>query len=285
MMGPPQRPAERSGQSQEEKPERHLDINDLSDLVTSSGIDIREEENFLAASYRSDRNNASFNSQTTQTVSPQNSFDLLSQGSFGAIGSQRSSDVLAQSQGKNAEQELYDKHKKAARDVNESLQHHLDHPFLLGNGIRKRMEKVALEVGIRVPLEGLFDRVPDRTQTMSGTSVTGADGSVLAPAQAPSVLNRQTPLEPLLALLSLAANDRLRGLLEDAYGLARGRQYSSDGVVPPEWSDLAVANGAEPTTALPVSTSGTAWDNPNDAIGSEQDEKRMQPFRWNIVVV
>lgn len=276
-MGPPQRPAERSA---EEKPQKHLDVNDLSDLVTSSGIDLREEENYLAASYRSDRNNPSFNSQSTQHTTSQSSFDLLSQNSFGVIGAPHDARQLERTQ----EQELYAKHKQAARAINESQQHHLEHPFLWGNGVRQRMERIGNDTGVRVPLDGLFDRVPDRPRSMSGTSMTAADGSSIVTVSAPSVLNRNTPLEPLLSLLSLATNDRVRGLLEDAYGLARGRQFGSDGVVPPEWSDLAKAEGAVGVTAVPVSISQTPWDDPQNHIRAamEKDETSMLQTRTHL---
>lgn len=274
VMGPPQRPADRQAERQEDRQERHLDVNELSDLVTTSGIDLREEENYLANSYRGDRNNTSFGSST---ASAQNSFDLLSQSSFGAIGSQRSSSNFPPERGSTVEQEIYDKHKQAARKVNEGLQHHLENPFLWGNGVRRRMEKIANDNGVRVPLEGLFDRVSDKPQTITGTSMTGADGSAIVTATAPSVLNRGTTLEPILCLLSLAANDRIRGLLEDAYGLARGREYSSDGVVPPEWSDLVVADGARAAKIVPRSISQTSWDvgDTTEAKGSSKEEQRM----------
>lgn len=256
VMGPPQRPAEKAV---EKGPvERHMDINDLSDSVISSGIDLREEENLLAASYRTDRNNSS---QAAQNGATNNGFDLLSQNAFDGFGGQLGYGPWGEPK-QSAEDELYAKHKKAARAFSEKQQHHLDDPFLWAACLRKHLDKAAADTGVRIPVEGLFDRIQDKPQHMSGTSMRGSDGSGVMAVQAPSILNRNTPLEGVFSLLSLATNERLRSLLEDAYGLARGRQIGSDGVVQPDWSDLAIGDKPESVQVIPSSASKTAWDRP-----------------------
>lgn len=259
-MGPPQRPVEKV--VEKAGPERHLDINDLSDSVISSGIDLREEENLLAASYRTDRNNLG---QAPRNALQQNGFDLLSQNTFQGFDAKAGFGSWAEPK-QTPEEELYAKHKKAARALSEGHQHHLDDPFLWGACLRRHLDKASSESGIRLPVEGLFDRIQDKPQNVSGTSMRGGDGSSVTVVQAPSILNRNTPLEGVLSLLSLAANERLRTLLEDAYGLARGRQTGSDGVVPPEWSDLAIGDKPESTQAIPLSVSNTAWDQPRKLV-------------------
>lgn len=259
-MGPPQRPVEKTVEKTVEKgaAEKHMDIHDLSDSVISSGIDLREEENLLAASYRTDRN---ILGQSLQNGAQANGFDILSQNAFSGIDAQRGLGLWGDTK-LTAEEELNAKHKKAARAFSEGQQHHLDEPFLWGACLRRHLDKAASESGIRIPVEGLFDRIQDKPQSISGTSMRGADGAGVVAVQAPSILNRNTPLEGVLSLLSLATNERLRTLLEDAYGLARGRQTSSDGVVPPDWSDLATGDKPESTLAVPSSVSKTAWDQP-----------------------
>lgn len=271
VMGPPQRPTEKNV---DKGGERHMDINDLSDLVTSSGIDLREEENYLANSYRSNA--------AGQTVSSQNNFDLFHQGSF-PLGNNRGSGVFNQPpSAQTPEQELYERHKKAARDLNEKRQHHLEDPFLWGSSLRQRLEKISNDNGVKIPVDGLFDRIPERQpEHVVRQSMTRPDGSGLTRYKAPSILNRNAPLDGIMSLLSLAANERLRGLIEDAYGTARGRRIGSDGIVPPEWADLTVGDGGVPTTVKPVSLTGTAWDaaKMKEETSNGVDSNRMSIFR------
>ncbi len=261
-MGPPQRPAEKAADKKEDQ-EKHMDVNDLSDAVASSGVDINEEEKYIT-SYRTEQSNPRFMPQSSQHGS-QNNYDLLSPNNFSGIGTNRGT-FGPPGPVQTQEEELYEKHKLAARKVNESQQNHLADPFLSGIGMRIHVEKWANLNGIKIPVEGLFDRIPQRPINMAGTSMTAADGSQIVTVAAPSILNRTAPLEGIFSLLSLAANERIRGLLEDAYGLARGRRMGSDGVVPPEWSDLAVGNDAKATTAVPMSITNTAWDEPPKTV-------------------
>lgn len=257
-MGPPQRPVEKAEKNVEKGAERHMDINDLSDLVTSSGIDLREEENYLANSYRS-------STALGHKLPPQNNFDLLppNQGTF-SIGENRGSagfnrlTVSAQT----AEQELFEKHRKAARDLNEKRQFHLEDPFLWGASLRSRLHKVSSDTGVKLPMEGLFDRIPEcQPGDVTRQTTTAPDGTIVT-MSTPSILSRNAPLDGIISLLSLAANERVRGLLEDAYGMARGRRMGSDGIVPPDWADLAVGEGGMTATTKPASITGTSWDAP-----------------------
>lgn len=235
-MGPPQRPL--GAKQQEGRKEKDFDITATMDDF----VDMEAEERAMAS-------NSWRNTSSSAAAQPgsRNSFDFLSQQNAGMVGANRATGVnLTISLGGLDTQDAEDlKHKTAARAKAEASQHHLENPFLWGNGMRRRMEKVAGEVGVLVPLDGLFDRV---------------NHNPLTNPTAPSVLNRNSPLEPILSLLSLATNERLRGLLEDSYGLARGRQLGTDGVVPPEWADLAVGVGARSATVEPKSITGSAWE-------------------------
>jgi len=219
--------------------EKDFDLNDMMDLA--AGVDIDAEERVLATNtWRNTAFSASAQNGT------QNSFDLLSQQSFGVISANRASGTYV------SPEEVEDrKHRLVARAAAEAQQYHLENPFLWGNGMRRRIEKVAGEIGVLVPLDGLFDRV---------------NHNPLTNPTAPSVLNRNSPLEPMLSLLSLATNERIRGLLEDSYGLARGRQFGTDGVVPPEWADLAVGDGAKSTSVEAKSITGTVWEKGQDGV-------------------
>ena len=257
-MGPPQRPLVKP-EDKSEKAKKEFDINDLSDVVVSSGIDYQEEEKLLAQSYRTDRRDGGPNLQRSIGPSPNQSFDLLARNSFGSIGTSHGSGLFSQTPTKSLEEEVEEAHKEAAREFNELKQYHLEDPFLLGAPVRQRMQKIANDFEVKMPMEGLFDKVQNRP-AMSGVSMTNGAGAGVVSVTAPSLLNRGAPLDGILTLLSLAASDRVRGLLEDAYGFARSRQYSSDGVVPPQWTDISNGSDANPTTVSQMSIPGTTWE-------------------------
>ncbi|KAF2085378.1 hypothetical protein K490DRAFT_46950 [Saccharata proteae CBS 121410] len=265
-MGPPQRPAERP---EKEKP---TDINDLSDVIGASGIDLREEENYLAQTYQNQHQNASFATSATTAspaaLSPNNSFTQLGQGSFGAYRAFQGSGPVSQppvSQ-EAIEAEIEEKQKAAARALAESQQQELNNPFLKGNSIRKRVGNIAYEQGVRINVDGVYDRVAPRVK---GIQAVGSDGTGIAAVEAAALIDHNAPYQEILTLISLAAKDRLRSVLEDAYGLSRGRRFGSHGVVPPEFSDIAVGDPnqqQQPATAVPTSVTKTAWDQPDSAV-------------------
>lgn len=269
-MGPPQRPADKQDKPEKEKA---TDINDLSDVIGASGIDLREEENYLAQTYQNQHQNSSFNtsfSQSPATVSPNNSFNALSQGSFGSYGAFHGAGPVSQppvSQ-KTVEEELFEKHKAAARSLAEKTQQELNDPFCRGNTIRQKIGHHAFDQGVKFSVEGLYDRIhKDQPQGVSATQATGPDGAGMVKAQAAALLDANAPLAEILTLLSLATKERLRGVLEDAYALSRSRQMGSHGVVPPEFADIATGSGAaKSATVVPASVTKTAWDQPDSAI-------------------
>lgn len=154
--------------------------------------------------------------------------------------------------------------------------------------------------GIRIPMEGLFDLQKADDRSLTGEyipaqpgqlppcpkskafkvpwkptngllppvqqSTPAPDGSKIMAAQlkAPSKVAKDVPLAQMFALLSMGCEQHIRGLLEDAYGESRLRQTSSDGVVPPEWADLAYHDSIEPDEVMvqPMSVTNTAWDRP-----------------------
>ena len=264
IMGPPSRPADKV-----ERLDRTTDLNQLSDIVSASGIDVREEENYLAETYRNQQtvNSTNSNSLTFQVQSNAhqiNNSNIWSQPrstghGLPGTGPFNQPPVSIQT----VEDELTENHRKAARALAEQQQQHLRDPFLEVNTVRHRLAKRANQQGVGLNLEGLYDRVVDTPRTTYGTKITGADGTGIVAVQAPSILNENAPLVDIFTLISLATGERVRGLVEDAFGLSRGRQYGSHGLVPPEWSSLATGPG-QPNSATAVSSSltGTAWDQP-----------------------
>jgi hypothetical protein len=269
-MGPPEKP----------KADRATDINDLSDLVFSAGVDLKEEENYLTAVYTNKRNsqqpttsfNSSFhNSQgSSQTLTPESSF---SQWTHSPTASQlqqaaRPSGPLNQpSLGpEQFETAVVQKHRDAARHQAESRQKHLNDPFLLANSIRDKMQKRTYNLQVRLRQEGLNTTEVRPNITMNAQQVS--DGSAVVSAKVVT-LNENASLVDILSLISLAAQERVRSVLEDTYATARARQYGAGGVVPPEFADIAVGAGkSESMEVRPESITGTAWDAPPDSAES-----------------
>lgn len=152
-----------------------------------------------------------------------------------------------------AEQIAQEQWNAAMRRRDEAKSHHLNDPFLQGGSLKQRMGKKSFEKGAQLPTDGAHDlsdalaRGP--SQRLATKQVVGPDGSSIV-AVTGTVVQKDAPLAEMLALLSLATQERMRGLIEDAAALARERRVGSQGVVPPEWSDLALSNGVEPATTV-----------------------------------
>lgn len=271
-MPPPRVPASRAQDNAElEKANpREMDVNNISDVLTGSGIDLRaEEEMMLNVGSRS--YGVSFNSQASgSTVSPHGSFNQWGQqGSHGAF---QGSGPLSQPMTKEQQEaELLRKHEQAARILNETASQPLTDPFLFAGALRQRVAKRAYEHSIQVNLEGLFDKIPERVpQNVTRTSIgNNSNGESIVGLQASSLLNQNAPLVEILSLLSLAAEERIRTVVEGSFALSQGRQSTSHGLVPPQLADIAVASGnTEPKTVAPVNISQTAWEAAPDSAVS-----------------
>ncbi|KAF2815702.1 uncharacterized protein BDZ99DRAFT_376991 [Mytilinidion resinicola] len=267
-MGPPKVPYSKTTDSSGlDKMERSTNINDLSDIITAAGIDEREEEDYLSRNYRNQHSTSfvgSFNSQSSSTVSPNGSFQWP-QGQHGAF---QGAGPLSQPPvtEKTFEEKLEEAHRSAARALNEAQQYHLNDPFLVASAVRHKLHNGGYEHGVEVDLNGLYDRLPQTATNVQQRVATGADGSSIAVRQADSVLSKNAPLVDILTLISLAAQERIRTVIDDAYGLARGRQVGSNGLVPPEWADIATGVNAEPATAVPTNLTKSAWEAPDSAV-------------------
>ncbi|KAL4900373.1 hypothetical protein BDW74DRAFT_96961 [Aspergillus multicolor] len=257
VMGPPSRPVD--------KP---TDAADLTDVLASSGIDVREEEAFLTSSYsgpgvqaqqqprpqqplpqqqpQPPPLNTSFASQTstTGTVSAPTSFSEPSQ--YKPPGAQNSFYTEPSTQ---PSAPFVDPNEPTREDTEAArrAQYHLQEPFLLTKVLEQRLQRRGFDLGVRIPAEGLFHPVPGRPQPIE---VTGPDGSsVVRTGQ--TILNQEgAPLVDILNLLSISCEERLRTVIDYSSSLARSRRAHSHGMVPVEWKDLAstsdnVSSGAD----------------------------------------
>lgn len=248
-------------------------MDDLGDSLYGSFINLKEEENYHHT-HPSQGESFSTNQTTSfgsTTMSPGNSFNMLTQGT--SFGSQDAQAAFAGTIGSaltedEVEMEQRRKREKAATSLAESRQHHLNNQFLLCNNVRKRMDRIGRENGVTINMVGVFVRGPDTRAAVNGDTKQGivaADDKVTdvkADTRPESVVNQGSTFEPIVALLSLAAGERLRGLLDESYSLARARRYGDHGrVVPPGFADIADGPGKRTETALASqSITGSQWD-------------------------
>lgn len=240
-MGPPSRPAEKA-----------TDAAELTDVLASSGIDVREEEAFLTSSYSGpgvqppraqqvpppqqqqqqqqlQQAPTSFTSQTstTGTPTPTASFSEPSQ-----IKTQDSYYTEPTPAPYITQNEPIREDSEAARRA----QYHLQEPFLLTKLLEQKLQRRGFELGVRIPAEGLFHPVPGRPQPIE---VTGPDGSSIV-RTGKTILNQEgAPLVDILNLMSICCEERLRNVVDYSSSLARSRRAHSHGAVPVEWQDLA----------------------------------------------
>ena len=286
MMPPPPRP------NRDEREER-VGVEEIGDSLFGSGINLKDEENYLHSMYNnrhsqhdsfSTNQNTSFSSST---ISPNNSFNLLTQGtSFGSqdVHHGALNGTLGQTQSQDSiELEQRRKRESAARAQAERRQHHLNNQFLQCNNVRKRMDRLAFKQGVAIDMTGCFVKHAD-TNTNVMMNGTGSEGIVAVQdrmkeeSKAPeSVVNQGTAFEGLISLISLAAGERIRGLLDETYTLARARRFGDHGrVVPLDFADIAEGEGRKrEENVVPESVTGTQWDKIPDSATTPKDEDTL----------
>ena len=256
VMGPPARP-----DKDKQQKEKGTNVEDLSDVLALAGVDVKDEESALTQ-----YNLHSSQSFSSSTATPGQSFGA----NYGQLPPGAGPFSQATQTEQSVEDEVYRKHKTAARALAENQVKELNSPFLQANSVRRRLQGKAWEMGVKVNVDGLFD--PIKAETPRPATVTGMvdhdQKTGIVSVSQPSLLEENSSFAEMLSLLSLAANERIRGLLEDAFRLSRGRQISAEGVVAPGFESLATGNGVpKTTTAIPQTVTGTAWEEaPQSAV-------------------
>lgn len=236
-MGPPSKPVEKAKE----------DGIDPMDVLGGTGVDLREEEQFTFNMY-----NKSFNSQLSGsqsgTISSGNSFTQFPPGDersfYGAGPANATAEVPNTKSQEEYHRKVVDKAwNDAAHDLAVSRQRELNHPFLTIGLVTQKMDKIARENGLflkrgaagqmgtmKLPSDFPSPSVNVQTALGPNAGITATSGNFL-------------PYESLLvdqvALISISTKHRLRGLIEDAARLAKGRQTGSHGHIPAEWVDVA----------------------------------------------
>jgi hypothetical protein len=256
-MGPPSKPVE--------KPREDVDV---MDVLGGTGIDLREEEQYTFQMY-----NTSFNSQVSGsqsgTISSGHSFTQFPPGDEASFYGAGPANAATEKATTKSQDEF---HKKAAdkawhdaaRNLAISRQRELDNPFLEVGRVHTRMAKIARDNGLNLNTDSKgmmgimrlpqnFEQRDVRVQTAVGPngSMTATNGNFL-PAD--------TQLVDQLALLSISSKHRLRGLLEDALKLAKGRQTGSHGVIPEDWADAGVESHVASASLVVEGAPRSGWE-------------------------
>ena len=280
-MGPPSRPVD--------KP---TDMNELSDVLAGSGVDLKEEEAALVG--RSNFSNQQQNSYHTNSFLPNGSApgsysvpdnrSYFSQNVPGDRSSFYGAGTFNQAPGpyQSIEERAEEEKKRAIRRKAERKQYHLNAPFLQTGIVQRRLEKTANAMHVIVPRTGVLS-----SQHQGGppvqVAIMGPDkNEVLTALRGEPLIYEQAPVGEMIALMSLAAQERLRAVVEDSASLAKGRRIGTQGVVPPDWADLAVGLGeAESIDALP--TPGTSAVSPHSNPLKREYHANVRGF--SIVII
>ena len=245
-----------------------MDVNDLSDVLSGSGVDLKEEEaalfnRFNSASSQHDGSHfmsepgASFGAIGATGYQPgnfnsYNQINTLSQNvpgdksSFYGAGTFNQPAIPV----KSMEQKVEEQRKRAIRRKAEREQYHLNDPFLYGALVRQRLVKQTHAAHVNFPTDGLLTSQGARPQQVAVTGPDNNEAIIMLNGQ--DLLYTASPMVELLTLVSLAAQERLRMVVEDTAALAKGRRVGSHGIVPPELADLAVGNGVPEPASLPT---------------------------------
>ncbi|KAI9884839.1 MAG: signal recognition particle subunit [Watsoniomyces obsoletus] len=251
-MGPPSRPIDKPSDSAE-----------LNDVIAQSGVNLRDEESLLTASFGSRPGHES-NAGTAHDVTPMTTtlrtpgsasgppprfaLDELQQHAEPDLGHPSGSGSLSK-RSVHYHEPLGDREERSRRqDLYEQRRREADHllkPFLTVGGLLKIL--------------------------FSGGELRSKEGS-------PEILNRQPHGMPqarvklgqpslegirkILTLASMATQERMRGLLEESAALSIHRRSGSGGVVPTEWTSLAVPTSNHPEARGTFKTVGSHTENP-----------------------
>lgn len=247
-MGPPSKPPEK---------DRPTDMNELSDVLMGSGVDVKEEEAALLENFNRNPvdvgSSFGFNQNTSASNPAYSSSNYYSQNvpggkdTFYGAGTFNQPAVPYQSAEQIADAAL----KRGLRRKAEMQQYHLNDPFLWTAKITQKMQVRSRNERVQLPKSGHY---LSQGQQEVQQIVFGPDKHErLVTLKGQDLLNHDAPLSDMLTLISLATQERLCALIEDAAALAVERRRSSHGIVPPEFLDIAAVNGAvEAATGLPT---------------------------------
>lgn len=145
------------------------------------------------------------------------------------------------------------------RDRAEHLQYHLNKPFLLLAPLERRLRKEHLKHQVPYNQGQILERNPGVPP--QDVYIIGPDNQeILTTLKDQPLLHRDAPITDILALLSLACEERIRVILEKTAAAAHNRYTGSRHIVPYGLQDLATGDG-EPEPVPLLEEGGTTTTN------------------------
>jgi hypothetical protein len=266
-MGPPSKPADRSRE----------DGVDMMDVLGGTGVDIREEEQYMYQSFNSQQSGSQ-----SGTISSGHSFTQFPPGdeiSFYGAGPANAAPELVN--GKS--QEEYEKKAAdkawhdAARNISASRSREVGNPFLNTILLQHKIGAIVQDHGLSLHT-GLGNTIGNMTLPESFSQSTVKVQTAVGPNGAFTATNGQflspdTQLVDQVALMSLATKHRMRSFIEEAAKLAKGRQTGSHGIIPDEWADAAAT--ASMSTAVPGGGPRSGWES---AVSPHSNPLKREPL-------
>lgn len=264
-------------------------MNELSDVLVGSGIDLKEEEAALLGRFNlpSQRQAAApifGTSANTGAPSGYTNFNPLSQSVTGDRSSPYGATTFSQQAAGHqpTEDSAESEQKRAIRRRAEKIQHHANDPFLMTAWVQQRLWHAVKKEGIARSNPGMA-KFAHHASGMNDISNPGLDmNGLLSTSKGQDSFSHDAPLMEFFTLISLAAKERLRGLVEEAATLAKGRRMGSHGVVPLEFTELAA--GPEDFGFVPaLPTPGNSAVSPKSNLLKRMNENCY--FRGEIVLI
>jgi len=258
-MAPPQRP-----------PDKTAD-NNYEDILSGTGINIEEEARMLV---RPDYYNTTTPQPPLQPRpggfgSRQNSFTEPAPGGDDAEGSQKQGEGQPQTQGYQPTAEEVQQREEARQDWEAAR--HSQHPlwdmFLQGGALNERIRNISISEHLVDPQSGVLVNT-QKVGPPPTVRVNGLEGASRVIDKGQAILDtgqKGERLSEIMKLISLATKARLSGLVSASSRISLERQEHSQGKIPEDWQDIAVAASQTidlPESALsPVGSTGLKREN------------------------
>ncbi|KAK5945101.1 hypothetical protein PMZ80_002305 [Knufia obscura] len=149
-------------------------------------------------------------------------------------------------------------HQRADWEEARHSQHELWDPFVYGGTLNEKIKAISHRSNLVEPQSGVLVNT-QKNQPPPVVRVNGLEGATRVIDQGQSILDTKEKAErlnELVKLLSLSTKARITGLVQAAARLALERRQHSQGRIPEDWSDMAVAPKPTETEPQNVSTSG-----------------------------
>lgn len=272
-MGPPSKPGDKAKE----------DGIDPMDVLGGTGVDLREEEQY------SFNMMTSFNSQLSGsqsgTISSGHSFTQFPPGDKASFFGAGPANAAAERVNFNSQEEFH-KHaankawEAAALNLAQARSRELANPFLQVGLMHAKMQKIARENGLALNTEknGMMGhmKLPEMFESKDVKIKVQGNQEGLLMVTSGAFVPGDSMLVDQLAFLSIATKHRLRGLVEDATKLAKGRQTGSHGIIPEEWADVGAPITETDSSIVTEGALRSGWE--SAVSPSSNPLKRMLHF-------